>query len=62
MEGETKRTLIPSRDVFRWPEFKALAARLGIPELPHETGVTIVLDCSEAAKFELRAFCTKERE
>lgn len=62
MDADQKRTPFNSKEVFHWPEFKALAERLGIPNLPAETGVTIVLDVAEPAKFELRAMCTKVRE
>ena len=62
MDAEQKRTLFDGKEVFHWPEFKALAERLGIPELQGETGLSITLDVGAPARFEIRAFCRKTKE
>lgn len=62
MDAEQQRTPFSGREVFHWPEFKALAERLGIPELPGETGLSITLDVGEPARFAIRALCRKTKE
>jgi hypothetical protein len=40
---------VKSREVWNWPEWQALAARLGIPRERGITGCAVVLDCKTDA-------------
>ncbi len=43
--------MVKSREVWKWPEFRALAAKLGVPiEEKGITGFALVLDCQKAAE------------
>lgn len=41
---------VKSREVWKWPEWRAFAERLGIPLEPGTTGCAVVLECKENAE------------
>lgn len=55
----TRSTKVAAREVCRWPEWKALAARLGIPACNRRVVLTLAMD--EVATVDVQYLVTEEK-
>ena len=53
------RKVVPSCDVFNWPEFRALATRLGIDLDQHIRTLTLTLDMEIPARVDIQTDVTE---